>query len=147
MLEIRAMTIDDYDEVLRFWIEAKDLDVSPAFDTRNRTAAYLARNPGLSTVALDDGRVVGTVLCGHDGRRGSLYNVAVAEDHRRRGIARKMLDRSMAGLKEAGLTSAFLMVYAANLEAAAFWEHNGFAPVSGVNYHFSYFGPVGPASS
>ncbi|WP_434006924.1 GNAT family N-acetyltransferase [Paenibacillus konkukensis] len=50
----------------------------------------------MSTVAEIDQIIVGTVLCGHDGRRGTLYHVAVAEEHRRKGIAKEMVERSLS---------------------------------------------------
>lgn len=77
------------------WQRTPDLGVSPRFDTLARVRAYLCRNPCLSSVATADGKVVGTVLCGHDGRRGSVYHVTVAPEYRGKGIARGMLERSL----------------------------------------------------
>jgi ribosomal protein S18 acetylase RimI-like enzyme len=86
-ITLDEMTMEDYE----LWLADSSLGVSPHFDTRDRIAAYLARNPGLSTVARLDGRIIGAALCGHDGRRGSIYHVAVAEQHRRLGIGRRMV--------------------------------------------------------
>ena len=80
---------DDYDQAMELWQRTPELGVSPRSNPRERIGAYLARNPGLSTVAIADGHVIGTVLCGHDGRKGSIYNVTVSPEYRRQGIARK----------------------------------------------------------
>lgn len=139
MIAIDPMTIEDYDAVLRFWQDVPELKVSPEFDTRERIGAYLARNPGLSMVARDGGRVVGALLCGHDGRRGSLYHVAVAPDSRGRGIARAMVERALAGLKAQGIGTAFLFVRTDNADAAAFWTHVGWQPTTHVGSFFRAF--------
>ena len=47
-----------------------------------------------------DGRIVGSILCGHDGRRGCLYHVCVDEDYRRHGIGKRMVVFAMKALKE-----------------------------------------------
>lgn len=136
---VEEMTINDYDEVLRLWLETEKLGVSQEFDTRERIAAYLDRNPGLSKVARDGGAIVGAVLCGHDGRRGSLFHMAVSRHHRRRGIARRMVERSLAGLKAAGIDNARVFVLADSPDAAAFWVGIGWKRFPGVEYYYREF--------
>lgn len=135
MIEIRAMTIDDYDQVMDLWLRTPEFGAYPRAYTTDRLAAYLARNPGLSTVAIADGRVIGTVLCGHDGRKGSMYNVTVSSEHRRQGIAKKMLERSQNGLKAEGIRVAFLFTYVSSKEAGEFWASQGWTAAPHVLYH------------
>jgi ribosomal protein S18 acetylase RimI-like enzyme len=135
MLEIREMRGSDYAAALKLWRRVPELGVSPAFDNEARIAAYLDRNPGLSSVALLDGELVGTVLCGHDGRRGSFYHVGVAPEHRGNGIAAQMLKRSYAMLLEQGIDTAFLFVYSGDPAANAFWQANGWQPAPGITYY------------
>ena len=52
-------------------------------DTPIRLTRYLDRNPGLSVAAVDGEKLVGTLLCGHDGRRAYLQHLAVVDSHRR----------------------------------------------------------------
>jgi hypothetical protein len=68
------MTFEDYEEIVELWRVSFGKAVSLEFDSRERIDAYLKRNPGMSTVAMIEGSVVGTVLCGHDGRRGTIYH-------------------------------------------------------------------------
>ena len=60
---------------------------------------FLKRNPTTSVVAEKDGQIVGSILCGHDGRRGCLYHVCVDENYRRQGIGKAMVVRAMEALK------------------------------------------------
>src|SRR5215471_7566390 len=79
--EIREMTSEDYDQAYRLWTECKGLCIGDD-DARDRIELYLRRNPGLCFVALSEGDLVGTILCGHDGRRGILRHLAVKQEHR-----------------------------------------------------------------
>lgn len=139
MIAVRAMTIEDYEEALQFWLCIPELGVSASFDSRERIGGYLERNSGLSTVAVLEGRIVGTALCGHDGRRGSLYHVGVAPEYRGRGIATRVVERCIAELRNKGIRSAFLFTHAADANAAGFWTAKGWAPVPGIQYHCRNF--------
>jgi N-acetylglutamate synthase len=122
---IDPMVIDDFDEVMQLWTTTEGMGLSES-DSRHEIEAYLTRNPGLSlTARLEDGRLVGTVLCGHDGRRGYLYHLAVAADCRRQGMARALLDCCLANLQALGIRKATVFVYHANALGQAFWQHNG----------------------
>jgi putative acetyltransferase len=87
---ISEMTIAEYDEVLALWQATEIMGLSEA-DSREGVAAYLQRNDGLSLLARHSGRLVGAVLCDHDGRRAYLHHLAVARDFRHRGIGRALV--------------------------------------------------------
>jgi GNAT superfamily N-acetyltransferase len=91
-------------------------------------ALMAVRNPGLVLVATVDGAVVGSALGGWDGRRGWIYHVAVAPDHRRRGIARQLVERVEGGLRAAGCRKVNVMVQDGNGEGEAFWTAAGYTP-------------------
>ena len=69
---IRTMTIEDYDEVYSLWTKIRGFGLRSVDDSREGIARFLKRNPTTSVVAVEDGKVVGSILCGHDGRRGCL---------------------------------------------------------------------------
>ncbi len=139
MISITAMSIHDYDAAHQLWMAIPELGVSRAFDTRERLEAYLERNRGLSTVARDNEQLIGTLLCGHDGRRGSLYHLGVAPPYRQQGIARRMLERSLAGLRAEGISTGFVFVSAQNPSAAAFWHSVGWEHIAHIGYYFATF--------
>jgi ribosomal protein S18 acetylase RimI-like enzyme len=130
-LEIREFKGSDWDAVTTLWRQASGVVVRDV-DRREPLTAYLARNPGLSFVALEDGMVVGAVLCGTDGRRGYLQHLAVASSHQRRGIGRELAAHCVNALAAQGIDKCHLMVLADNHPAAAFWTRVGWAERSDV---------------
>ena len=78
--------------------------------------------------------IVGVVLAGHDGRRGFIHHMAVAEHCRRQGIAADLLDQALAALKEEGINKAALLVFNRNEAGNAFWERQGFTARNDVTY-------------
>ena len=76
-------------------------------------------------VAVGDNGLIGTVLCGTDGRRGYLHHLAVDPDYRGRGLARDLVARCLEAAAQAGLPKCHLFLYSANRSGRAFWEHIG----------------------
>jgi N-acetylglutamate synthase len=89
-------------------------------------ARYARRNPGLALVASESGRVIGSALGAWDGRRASIYHVAVAESHRRRGIATQLVDKVEAGLRDLGSPEVRINVGEDNRAGRAFWTARGY---------------------
>lgn len=116
--------MDRWPEVLSLMGRTPGVCVREA-DSPERVAAYLGRNPGMSFVALHEGRVVGCAMCGHDGRRGYLQHVMVEPAHRRSGIATALVARCLDRLEEAGILKCHLDVLATNEAGKAFWANRG----------------------
>ena len=122
----RAMTTDDYDAVTGLWDATDGVAYHPEdADSPECIARYLQRNAGLSQVAEEDGELVGAVLCGHDGRRGSLHHLAVADTHRGRSVGRSLVERALAGLAGEGIRRCNILVFADNAGGLAFWDRLG----------------------
>jgi ribosomal protein S18 acetylase RimI-like enzyme len=119
---IDEMTVADYDEVMSLWNSCAGVR---ATETREELTRILARNPALSCVVRDNGKIIAAVLCCHDGRRGYLYHLGVAEGHRRQGIAQAMVDRSLTLLQELQIARCTLFVVTDNESGIAFWKHTG----------------------
>lgn len=123
-LPIRAMTPADYDAVMALMRQTPGISLRDA-DSREATARYLERNPGLSFVCEDDGRLVGCVMCGHDGRRSYLQHLLVLPDWRRRGIAGGLVAHCLDGLERIGIAKCHIDVLKTNTPAMAYWEGAG----------------------
>lgn len=123
-LTVKEMAIADYDSVLALWQASEGVGLSDA-DSRDGIAAFLERNPGLSFVALNEEKVVGVILCGHDGRRGYIHHLTVDPGQRRQGIGRALVARSLAALERAGIGKCHLFVFRKNEAALAFWQATG----------------------
>jgi N-acetylglutamate synthase len=120
--QIQELTEADYSAVMALWNSAPGVR---ATETPEEFSRILARNPGLSCVARDGETIVAAILCCHDGRRGYLYHLAVAQSHRRQGIARVLVDRCLGLLTKLGITRCTLFVVADNEDGAAYWKHTG----------------------
>src|SRR5438093_6430461 len=122
--EIREFSINDYDAALELWQRVEGLEIAEG-DDRESVAQFLARNPGLSRVATYRSETVGVGLCGHDGRRGHIYHLAVDPTYRRRGLGKRLLDECLEGLRRVGVKRVIIFVEGDNLRGPAFCERCG----------------------
>lgn len=132
---LRVMTIDDYDEVYALWKQIHGFGIRSVDDSREGIARFLKRNPETSVVAIEDGRIVGAILCGHDGRRGCLYHVCVDADHRMRGIGKSMVVFAMEALKREQINKVSLIAFTKNDIGNAFWNEIGWTRRRDLNYY------------
>ncbi|MCL2653724.1 MAG: GNAT family N-acetyltransferase [Propionibacteriaceae bacterium] len=133
-MQIRAMSISDYDDVHRLWVATPGMGLNDIDDSRDGIARYLNRNPSSCFVAENGSRLIGAILSGHDGRRGFIYHTCVALDARFAGVGRALVDAALAALRDEGITKVALVVFARNEGGIAFWEHLGFTVRSDLNY-------------
>ena len=130
-IQTREFGIDDYDAAVELWNRVEGLDVAEG-DDRETIRRFLARNPGLSRIAADGAKIVGAVLCGHDGRRGYVYHLAVDPEYHGRGLGRRLIDECLAGLKRAGLERANILVAKDNPRGLEFWRRSGWEDLEGA---------------
>ena len=128
------MTIDDYDDIIAMFRATPGITVREV-DSKDATRRYLERNPGLSFVAMVNERVVGCVMCGHDGRRGYLQHLVVKPEHRRHGIGKALVTACINSLKQIGIYKTHLFVLKSNSFADAFWESNGWILRDEINLY------------
>ena len=122
---IREMTIEDYPQVFALWKRTEGMGLGES-DEEPAVRTFLLRNPGMSCVALGPGgSLAGAVLCGHDGRRGYIHHLAVAAEHRRKGIARQMLAFCFERLGRQDIPKCNIYLFANNAEGRTFWLHSG----------------------
>ncbi len=126
-MQIRVMTIEDYERVYELWMSMPGVGLNDTDDTKSGIARFLRHNPASCFVAEEGEKLVGTILAGHDGRRGHIYHLAVHPDFRRQGIGREMVQAVLHALKEEGITKALLVVFKANRSGNEFWEAQGFS--------------------
>lgn len=126
MINIRVMTIDDYDGVYNLWINTPGMGLNTTDDSREGIDKYLKRNPTTSFVAEDDGKIIGVIMAGHDGRRGFINHTAVLADYRKQGIAKKLVDNTMDALDKEGIKKVALVVFKHNEMGNGFWDNIGF---------------------
>lgn len=132
---VRAMTLDDYENVHALWMRIKGFSIRSIDDSKEGVERFLKRNPGISVVAEEDGRIVGAILCGHDGRRGCLYHVCVDPDYRLRGIGKSMVVFAMEALRKEKINKVSLIAFTQNDIGNAFWKEIGWTKREDLNYY------------
>ncbi|NLG88882.1 MAG: GNAT family N-acetyltransferase [Clostridiaceae bacterium] len=123
---IRKMTIEDYDSVYDLWLNTPGVGLNNLDDSREGIEKFLKRNPETCFVAEKDNKIIGVILCGHDGRRAFIYHTAVSESERRRGVGTALVDAVIDALKKEGISKAALVVFSKNELGNSFWEKRGF---------------------
>jgi ribosomal protein S18 acetylase RimI-like enzyme len=131
------MTPTDYDGVWELWSGTPGVGLREMDDSRNGILRFLRRNPDTNFVATEASLIVGTILCGYDGRRGYIYHVTVHSDHRGCGIGRALVERVMASLEREGVFKASLVVFSDNEGGNEFWERVGFKKRDDLYYRDS----------
>ena len=124
-MHYRVMDSGDYAQLIALWRNCDGLGLR-ASDSPAGIAKYLARNPGLSFVAERDDRIVGTIMAGHDGRRGYILHLAVAAADRRRGVASRLVELCLAALAGEGIEKSHVHVIGDNIAARDFWLARGY---------------------
>lgn len=122
---VRAMTMEDYEAVHDLWMTIHGFGIRSVDDSKEGVERFLQRNPGISVVAESDGAIVGSILCGHDGRRGCFYHVCVREDMRRQGIGKAMATAAMRRLQEENISKVNLVAFKRNEVGNQFWHEEG----------------------
>lgn len=134
-MTVRAMTIEDYEQVKALWLKIKGFAIRSIDDSYEGVERFLMRNPGISVVAIEDGKIIGAILCGHDGRRGCLYHVCVDSEYRLRGIGKEMVVFCMKALQDEGISKVSLIAFTKNDIGNAFWKQIGWTKREDLNYY------------
>lgn len=132
---IRTMKIEDYEGVHELWGKIKGFAIRSIDDSYEGIARFLRRNPTTSIVAEEDGQIIGSILCGHDGRRGYFYHVCVLESYRKKGIGNQMVKAAIEALKEEEITKISLIAFTKNQLGNAFWKDMGWTLREDLNYY------------
>lgn len=132
---IREMRIEDFDQLHALWMTIRGFGIRSIDDSREGIERFLKRNPTTSVIAECDGKVVGGILCGHDGRRGCFYHVCVDPAFRRHGIGKSMVAFAMSALKEEKINKVSLIAFTQNDIGNAFWNTIGWTKREDLNYY------------
>lgn len=133
--KIRTMTIEDYDGVRKLWAETEGMCLRNIDDSYEGINKFIKRNPETCFVALDERqKIIGSVLCGNDGRRGYIYHLAVHKNYRKMRIGKNLVNEAADALKDLGISKAALLVLRTNKEGNEFWEKMGYYERNDVIY-------------
>ncbi len=132
--KIREMKIGDYAQVRALWKKTEGMGWSIS-DSKSHINKYLIRNKGMCYVALDKtGNIIGTILSGHDGKRGYIYHLAVDKKRKLEGIGEALVKKSLAAIKKTGIPKCTLFIYNNNTEGMKFWKKLGWFTRSDLTF-------------
>lgn len=140
-IQIRPMTTEDYEEVFNMWQSISGFGIRSWDDSKEGIERFIARNPGLSVVALHEGRIIGGILCGHDGRRGCLYHVCVRQEYRMLGIGQDMVVCCKEALRKEGINKINLIAFKSNAIGNKFWQKLNWKHREDCNYYEENLNP------
>ena len=120
---IRPGQLSDVQSVLHLWSTA-GAEPTHTDDAAGLTA-LIRRDPAALIIAEDDSSIVGSVIAGWDGWRGSVYRLVVASSHRRLGLGRRLLRQAEERLSAAGSVRLQAIVVETEPQAVGFWRASG----------------------
>lgn len=134
-VNIREMTVEDIEEVRDLWMGIKGFGIRSIDDSREGVERFIKRNPTTSIVAIYNEEIIGSILCGYDGRYACMYHVCVNEKYRKHGVGHKMVQACMEALKKEKVTKINLLAFQKNDVGNHFWKSQGFSVRDDINYY------------
>jgi ribosomal protein S18 acetylase RimI-like enzyme len=120
---LRSAELDDIDAVLALWRQA---EADPTHtDDRESLQRLIAHQPRALIVADAGPQIVGSVIAGWDGWRGSIYRLVAAPAHRRTGLGRRLVAEAEHRLSAMGAVRLQAIVVETDTRATGFWQNSG----------------------
>jgi ribosomal protein S18 acetylase RimI-like enzyme len=129
------MTIEDYEEVYALWKSIEGFALLSLDDSKESIEVFLRRNTGVSMVVEIEDEIIGSILCGHDGRRAHFYHVCVKKEFRKQGIGERMVRAALNILRQEGITKVSLVSFIRNEVGNRFWKGLGWEPRTDINWY------------
>ena len=130
-IRTRDFSIGDYEAAVELWKQAEGIEIAEG-DDKESVVQFLKRNPGLSRTAIDGSTVIGVSLCGHDGRRGHIYHLAVDPRYQGLGLGKRLVEECFARLRQMGIQRAIILVANDNSRGRDFWLRSGWEELPGA---------------
>lgn len=140
-MKIRILKLDDYEEIYKLWTSTNGMGLRSIDDSKEGISKFLNRNPSTNFVAIKDNKIVGVILCGHDGRRAYIYHTAVKENYRKQGIGNTLIEAVYKALENEGINKVALVVFKTNEKGNAFWKSQGWEERVDLNYYNKVINP------
>ena len=135
MIDLRVMEIKDYEGVMSLWRGIEGFYIRGVDDSFDGMQKFLERNPSTNVVAVKNGEIIGSILCGYDGRCAYLYHVCVKKEHRHRKIGKSMVEFVTLELKKLGATHINLVAFKTNEGGNLFWRELGWSFKDSLNLY------------
>lgn len=136
---IRPAGEGDISAMLDLWSGVKEIQSTSVPDHHEQVKCFLELNPTSFLVACREDRLVGTIMGGYNGWRGSIYHLVVESSCRGQGIAKQLMLCCLEALRQLGAPRVDLTTYAYNTRAQDFYDTMGFKERDDIkNYSYLY---------
>jgi len=133
-MEIRKITINDYEEIVRLWSKA-ELPFKPkGRDSKEAITAQMKANPEFFLGAFENNRLVGTIIISCDMRKGWINRLAVDPAYKRRGIAKALIAESEKILRKQGVKIICALIEDYNVISKKLFKKCGYAEHRDIVY-------------
>lgn len=133
-MEIRKLTINDYEEIIKLWSRAKLPYKPKGRDSKEAIAAQMETNPNFFLGAYEDGTLVGVAVLSCDLRKGWINRLAVDPRYQHRGIAKALLNEAERVLREKGVRIFCALVEDENYASKEFFKKCGYVEHRDIIY-------------
>lgn len=123
-MRILEMTIDNYDEVFMLWTSIKGVGIRSIDDSKEGISKFLKKNSTTNFIAVENDKIIGSILCGHDGRRAYIYHTVVDKNYRGKGVGKPLVNAVIESLKQEKINKAALVVFSNNEIGNGFWKYS-----------------------
>lgn len=134
-MDIKILTIADYDSLYDLWQRTPGVGLRSIDDSKQGIEKFLNRNPHTNFAAIDQGKIIGAILCGNDGRRGYIYHTCLDENYRKQGIAKQLVKKVCDALADIDINKVALVCFENNELGNGFWSHINFEKRVDLNYY------------
>lgn len=134
-IEYKNFELHEFEEVTQLWKRDENLELGLG-DTPQKFKIFLERNPDTNFIAKINNQIIGTIQCGHDGRRALIYHLYVAPKYRRHGIAKQLLEKSIKGLAKNGIERCLASVFSNNTKGNPFWVAEGWTKFNEIDFYY-----------
>jgi len=134
-MEMRTLTIDDYEDMVKLWIESVLPFKPKGRDSKRAIVGQMETNPSLFLGAFKNNTLVGVVIGSYDYRgKGWINRLAVNPKYRREGIGQRLITTMEKILKEKGAVVTCALIEEKNQESIAIFEKLGYASEKSILY-------------
>ncbi|MCW9699082.1 MULTISPECIES: GNAT family N-acetyltransferase [unclassified Avibacterium] len=131
---IEPMKPEHYIQVYQLWKSIDGIDINPLDDSFESIKDFLRFNPDLNYIARENSQVIGVIMCGFDGRRATIYHMAVDKNQQGKGIGKALLTHLEQKLKHKNITKGRLLAFSHNIQGSKFWQQQGWIKQTHLDY-------------
>ena len=131
---IRRLIMDDYDEIVQLWNRASLPYKSEGRDSKPSITSEMKANPDFFIGALEENKLVGTVIASWDLRKGWINRLAVDPTYQRRGVAKTLIAEAEKVLKKRGAKIICALIEDYNSSSMELFKKCGYIEDRGVIY-------------